>query len=180
MKAWFSLLKARTVLFFAVVLVAAGLVPVLYFVALVTWQFAAVFQAGSWVPLPATLLFTDHSLLQAGKAGPVLAFIPEFPWPWLASPGSLLPAHEAVAWVLSRLHVGLVFAIVGLAVMALGVLIALRQIALIREHKQREGDRLRRVRDYRREGSGADAWDGRREPFIGPGGTDRDADRRAA
>ena len=160
MKAWFSLLKARTVLFFAVLLVAAGLVPVLYFVALYVWQITLRLQAGSWVPFPATLLFSEHSL----------AFIPEFPW----------AAPKALASILDRLHLGLVFALPGLAVMALGVLIALRQIALIREHKQREGDRLRRVREYRQEGSGADAWDGRREPFIGPGGTDRDADRRAA
>lgn len=181
MNAWFPLLKARTALFFAVVLVVAGLVPVLYFVALVTWQFAALFQAGSWVPLPATLLFTDHSLLQAGKAAPVLAFIPEFSWAWLASPGSLLPAHEAVAWVLGRLHVGLAFALVGLAVMALGALSAFRQMALTRAHKQRNEGWLRRMQDYRDESSAADAVDGRREPFIGPGGIiGRDADRRAA
>jgi hypothetical protein len=133
MNAWFPLLKARTVLFFAVMLVVTGLVPVLYFVAIFVWQIAALFQAGSWVPFPATLL-----------------------------------------------HVGLVFALPGLAVMALGVLSALRQKAVIRAHKQREEDRLRRARDYRGGGSGADAWDGRREPFIGSGGIGRDADRRAA
>jgi hypothetical protein len=169
MKAWFSLLKARTVFSFAVVLVVAGLGAVLYFVALFVWQIALRVQAGSWVPFPATLLFSEHSL----------AFIPEFPW----------AAPEALASILDRLHLGLVFALPGLAAMALGVLVALRQKALIRALTQREEDRLRRVRDYRREGSAADAWDGRREPFIGPsgtepfigpGGTGRDADRRAA
>jgi hypothetical protein len=160
MKAWFSLLKARTVFFFAVVLVAAGLVPVLYLVALFVWQIAARVQAGSWVPFPATLLFSEHSF----------AFIPEFPW----------VAPKVLALILDRLHLGLVFALPGLVVMAFGVLVALRQKALIRALKQRAEDRLRRVREYRREGSGADYRDGRREPFIGPGGTDRDADRRAA
>jgi hypothetical protein len=133
MNAWFPLLKARTVLFFAVVLVVAGLVPVLYFVALSVGHSAALFQAGSWVPFPATLR-----------------------------------------------HVGLVFALPGLVVIALGVLGALRQKAVIRSLKQRKEDGLRRLRDYRREGGGADAQDGRREPFIGSGGTGRDADRRAA
>jgi hypothetical protein len=167
MNARFPLLKARTVLFFAVVLVLAGLVPVLYFVALFVWQIAAVFQARSWVAFPATLLFSEHSF----------AFIPELPW----------AAPKALAWILDRLHLGLVFALPGLAVMALGVLSARRQKAVIRAHKQRDGDGLRRVPDYRGEGDGADALDGRREPFIGPGGTligpgviPRDADRWAA
>lgn len=165
MNAWFPLLKARTVLFFAVMLVVTGLVPVLYFVAIFVWQIVALFQAGSWVPFPATLLFSEHSF----------AFIPEFPW----------PAPKALAWILDRLHLGLVFALPGLAVMALGIFGALGQKALIRAHKQREEDGLRRVRDYRPEGSAADSRDGRREPFIGPGGIGpdgigRDADRRAA
>ena len=160
MNAWFPLLKARTVFFFAAVLLVAGVVPVLYFLALFVWQIVALFQAGSWVPLPATLLFTEHSL----------AFIPGFPW----------AAPKALAWSLDRLHLGLVFALPGLAVMALGILGALRQKAVIRAHKEREEDRLRRLRDYRREDSAADAWDGRREPFIGPGGIGRDAERRAA
>jgi hypothetical protein len=160
MNAGSPLLKARTVLFFAVVLVVAGLVPVLYLVALFVWQIAAFFQAGSWVPYPATLLFSEHSL----------AFIPELPW----------AAPKALAGILERLHLGLVFALPGLAVMALGVVSATRQKALIRAHKQREADWLRRARNDRRDGSGPDAWDGRREPFIGPGSIARDADRRAA
>jgi hypothetical protein len=153
-------LKARTALFFAVALVVAGLVPVLYFMALFVWQVAALFLAGSWIPLPATLLFTGHSL----------AFIPEFSW----------AAPQGLAAILDRLHLGLVFALPGLAVMALGLLSALRQKAMLRANKQREEDRLRRMRDYRRDDSGPDARDGRREPFIGSGGIGGHTDRRAA
>lgn len=171
MNAGFPVLKARTVLFFAAVLMLAGLVPVLYLVALFVWQISALFQAGSWVPLPATLLFTDHSLLQAGKAAPVLPFIPEFPW----------AAHKAVVFVLDRVHVGLVPALLGCAIAALGALSALRQMAAIRAQKQRTEDRLRRVRDYRLSGSPADAVDDRREPFIGAaGGIPRNANQRVA
>jgi hypothetical protein len=178
MNAWFPLLKRKTVLLVGVALVVAGLVPVLYFLALFTWQFATLFQAGSWVALPATLLFIDHSLLQAGKADPVLSFVPQFPWAWLTSPESLLPAHTAVTWILGRVHLGLVFALVGLSIMGLGIVLALRQRAAIRAEKQRKEDRLRRVRDYRHESSRPDNVDGRREPFIGSGAIARNADRR--
>jgi hypothetical protein len=133
MNARFPLLKARTVLFFAVVLVLAGLVPVLYFMALLVGHIAPLFQTGSWVAFPATLL-----------------------------------------------HVGLVFALPGLGVVALGVFGVLRQKAVIRVYKEQEEDRLRRARDYRRDSSGPDDRDGRREPYIGSGGVGRDADRRAA
>jgi len=159
------MLKPRTMLFSAAVLVVAGLVPVLYFAGLVAWQISALVQAGSWVPLPAMLLFTNHSLAEAGKAAPALAFIPELPWAWLMSPESWLPAHTTVTWILGRLHVGLAFAVVGLAAMALGALGAFRQVAAIRAHRQRDEDRLRRVRDYLRDGP-VDSIDGRREPFI--------------
>lgn len=70
MNAWFPPLRAKAVLTFSLALVVAGLVPVLYCVGLVVWQAAALFQAGSWVPLPASVLFTDHPF----------AFIPKFPW----------------------------------------------------------------------------------------------------
>jgi hypothetical protein len=82
-------------------LTAGGLALVLYFAALFAWQLGVVFQGGGWVPLPATLLFTDQSLLDAGKAAQVLPFIPELPW----SP------NRVVTLVLERVHVGLVFAL---------------------------------------------------------------------
>jgi hypothetical protein len=77
MNAWFPLLKARTVLFFAVVLVVAGLVPVLYFVALLVLQIAALFQAGSWVPFPATLLQVGLFALP-GLAAMALGYLARF------------------------------------------------------------------------------------------------------
>jgi len=160
MNTWFPLLRIRTVLVSGVALVVAGLLPVLYFVALLVWQIISFFQAGSWVALPATLLFKQHSL----------PFIPEFPW----------AGHQAVALILDRLHIGLVFALVGIALMALGALSALRQIAVIRARKQREEDRVRRVRDYRREDNRIAPIDERMEPYIGSGGTARNANRRVA
>lgn len=149
-------MKARTALVFAMGLTAGGLALVLYFAALFAWQLSMLFQAGgSWVPLPATLLFTDQSLLEAGKASPVLPYIPELAW----SP------HRTVGVVLDRLHVGLVFALLGAGLMARGLLSTSRLAAAVRAERQRHEDRLRRVADYRR----ADvhtSLDGRREPFI--------------
>lgn len=139
MNAGYPLLKARTVLLFAGALVLAGLVSVLYFLALSAWKFVALYKGGSWLPLPARLPFTDHSL-----------------------------------------QLGLIFALVGVAITGVGILLALRQRGAIRVQKQRNEDRLRRVQDYRRESSRADDVDGRREPFIGSGGFGRNADRRVA
>jgi hypothetical protein len=149
-------MKARTALVIAMGLTAGGLTLAMYFAALFAWQLSMLFQAGgSWVPLPATLLFTDHSLLEAGKAAPVMPFIPELPW----SP------NRTVNLVLERLHVGLLFGLIGAALMARGLLVASRQAAALRVARQRHEDRLRRVADYRRTDAGT-SLDGRREPFI--------------
>lgn len=147
-------MKARTALVFAMGLTAGGLALVLYFAALFAWQLTAAFQAGgAWVPLPATLLFADQSLLEAGKAAAVLPYIPEFPW----------TAHRSVTVVLERLHVGLLFGLLGAALMARGLLSVSRWTAALRADRQRHADRLRRVADYRRADT---SIDGRREPFI--------------
>src|SRR5829696_8773981 len=69
-----AIMKARTALLFAMGLTAGGLALVLYFAALFAWQLGVVFQGGGWVPLPATLLFTDRSLLEVGKAAAVLPY----------------------------------------------------------------------------------------------------------
>jgi hypothetical protein len=84
----------------------------------------------------------------------VLPFIPELPW----SP------NRVVTLVLERMHVGLVFALLGAALTPLGLLSASRHAAALRADRQRHEDRLRRVADYRRTDAGT--IDGRREPFI--------------
>jgi len=172
-------MKARKVPVFGVALVVAGLVPVLYFLALFAWQMTASIEIRSWIALPATLLFIDLSPLQAAKAAPVLGFIPQFPWPWLTNPDAWLPLHGAVTWILTRVHVGLPFALVGLPVIALGVRAALRQRAVFRAQRQQYEDRLRRTRDYRLEDH-QDPLGERREPFIGAGSIAGYAERRVA
>lgn len=159
MNAWFPPRRAsaaRAALILSAALVVAGLVPLLYFVGLVGWQVVTLVQTGAWVALPVSLLFSGHSF----------AFIPQFAWPWLASPDSLLPAHAAIVWVVSRVHVGLVFGLAGLALGAAGVIGVLRYRAVIRARRHAREDRQRRVRDYRNDHSAAPTVDERLEPFI--------------
>ena len=162
MKAWFRLLKARTLLLLSAGVAIVGLVPVLYLLGLVAWQFSVRLEGGPWVALPTALMFTDHALLQAGKVAPVLAYIPQLPFDWAWT------THEAAVWILGKLHVGIVPALIGCAIMAVGISGVLRERVLIRIHKERKKDRVRRIEDYRREAGRTDAADdGRREPFIG-------------
>lgn len=156
MSTWFPPLRAKVMLAFWATLAIAGLAPVLYLAGLLAWQIATLFQRGSWVALPASFLLTEHSF----------AFLPALEWAWLMSPDSLLPAHTALMWILSRLHAGAIFGLLGLGMIALGVMGARRQYAAIRAQRQRTEERLRRVRDYQNEPRHAASFDGRREPFI--------------
>jgi hypothetical protein len=133
--------RARIALTASAVLVVAGAMPVLVLAGLLAWQVATLVQTGSWVPLPAILLFSD-SLLQTAESLP------------------------PVIWILSRVHVGLVFALAGAGMIAAGVLRVLRQRAAIRAQRQQKQDRQRRVWDYVRDDVPRDRLDGRREPFI--------------
>jgi hypothetical protein len=131
-------MKAWTALMFSAALAIAGALPVVCFVAVMAWQIVTLFQTRAWAPMPATLLM----------------------------PETLLPAHPAAMWVLDRLHAGVVPALLGLAIAAVGVRGVLRQRAAMRTQRQRTQDRLRRVDDYRRDDAANDTLDGRREPFI--------------
>jgi hypothetical protein len=170
MKARSRLRKARTAFWLAGLVVLIGLVPVLYFLALAGWQWSASLQAGKWIALPLSLAFSDHSLLQTAQAAPVLPYIPQLPW--IATP--------PVAAMLARVHVALIPALLGLLIIALGSLRALRQRAVMRALKQDNEDRVRRIRDYRRDDTQIEPIDERREPYIGTGSFDRSPDRRVA
>lgn len=82
--------------------------------------------------------------------------------------------YQTRSWVAPG-SLALLCGLAGLVGAALGVWGVFWQKAAIRVAKQREEDRLRRIRDYRRDSFGVDTLDGRREPYIG-----RDADRRVA
>ena len=145
MHAWFSPLRARASLFFSAALALAGLVPVAYFVGLFVWQVAVSMQAGKWIALPMSLLFTEHAY----------TFLPNLP----------LDLPSVLSAVLDRVHAGLLFGLVGLALVAVGLLGVVKQRAALRAYRQWREDRARRVDDYRRDDIHADSF-GRREPFF--------------
>ena len=173
MKSWLLARRIALGMLAAAALVIAGFAPVLYLAALLAWQLSNLLEAGTWVALPLTLAFTEHSLLQSGKASAVLPYIPQLIWPWLTSPDILVALHTPVALLLGKLHVALVSALVGLAVMALGALRAQRYMLAIRAEKERRADQLRRVDDYRLDEISPEPIDTRREPYLGTGGNRR-------
>lgn len=89
----------------------------------------------------------------------------------------LANSMQAGRWLAAdNLSLALLAAGAGLAALGLGAYLVLHQKAALRAQKQQHEDRLRRVRDYRRDpNSSFDTFDGRREPYIG-----RDANRRVA
>lgn len=75
----------------------------------------------------------------------------------------LASAPEELAWILERVHIGVPFAVLGILLLAMGVMMVLRQNEILRIEAQAAADRLRRVR-LGQYGDPAD----RREPYIGP------------
>ena len=123
-----------------------------------------------------TALMFSAALAVAG-ALPVLCLLALIVWQlgtlyltrsWTPLPATLLLPPDldpAALSVLARVHAGLVPALLGMGVAALGVRGVLRQRAAMRELKSSREDRLRRVQAYRTD-EPADRLDGRREPFI--------------
>jgi hypothetical protein len=157
-------------LFFAGVLALVGIVPVLYLLALLGWQFAGIFLWGTWVPLPAALLFLGEPT-SAGKAAAVLPFIPYVP--------GVQVTNSVAASILGNVHVAVIPALLGCAIVARALLGIFRQKARIHAIKLRAEDRVRRIDDYRRN-SAADHFGDRREPYIGSDNADDKPDRWAA
>lgn len=134
------MLKARTFWLFGIALALAGLVPVVSFVV--------------------------HSLLRGEIFAPMLEAVPRFSAPWLVAFEAALPLHKLKA-VPGGLLPGLVFAALGVGVMALGDLIVKRQATAMEEENRLREDRLRRARLYR---------DARVEPYLGAEAIDPDAE----
>jgi hypothetical protein len=151
MNAWLRL-KARVIWLFGTGLVVAGLLSVLYFIAVLCLQFSTGFELGSLRPAATTPWFPD------AKASRNIDSVPDLLAALLMKTEVWLTVQNAVAWMTSHMHVGLAVAVLGAIAMTVGVLVALRQMALLRTEKRRRNDRQRRVRQY---------GDDRLEPFIG-------------
>jgi hypothetical protein len=102
----------------------------------------------------AVFLFVGHSLVPAAR---------QFAPAWLTADLSL-----AVRGMRIGLDLGLILAVLGVGVMALGAIIVRWQTAALEFLKERKEDRLRRVSLYR---------DDKLEPYIGPAfGPGKDAE----
>jgi hypothetical protein len=99
-----------------------------------------------------------HFVLVVAGLLPVLYLVVLVTWPASA----LFRGHSPL--------VAAVLALAGIVITAAGMFGFVRQRARIDLEKQREEDRLRRVREYRRDESLSEIYDGRREPYIGAGG----------
>lgn len=160
MSAWVHLLKARILLFCSLGVVVIGLAPLSYLVGLAAWQLHVYLEAGTWITLPASLVFADRALLQGGSIAPVLGFIPHLAWGW--------SAHDVLRQIAGNVHIGVLPGLVGLCVIVVGISSLLRQRTLIRIHKERR-KALAQTLEGQRESSRVDpAFEGRREPVIGP------------
>ena len=134
----------------------AGALLVLHSVGLLAWQYFELIENKSWTALPARLWFVDQSGLTGSAAAPVLGFIPQWHWPWVSG-------QPVAAWILDRLHIGLLPAALGAALVWRGRIVIQRQTEAIRVYRQRKEDGMRRAQIYRRERPFADE---RKEPVL--------------
>jgi len=154
-------MKAWTALFVSFALILIGAAPVAYLLVLLMAQLIASIQIVGAVALPLAVLFTEPAALQASKAAAIVGLVPNLSSIWVAGPDS----PDALLWLLNKVHVAAIPTLLGLPLIAAGVLSIRRRRAEIRVHTQQNEDRLRRVRDYQQDDTVGDAL-GRREPFI--------------
>jgi hypothetical protein len=144
-------LKVWAIRLFGVSLALVGVLLVVQLAALLVWQYSIALDTRAWPRLPVGLLFADHSQLAAKAIAPVLPFIPELQWAWLSDPGNSSNTRAAATWLLDQVHIGLVPALLGVLLTLKGAMIFSRQRYALVVANRYDGDRLRRVGQYRKE-----------------------------
>lgn len=139
---------ARFNLVLAQALVILGLAPAACALALLGWQIFTWLHGSGWVPLPGRLL-VDESARQAPSLAGLAPFLPGVDWPWLDHPKILILPSRVLALVLNSLHIGVLVALAGLALVAWGRRLAARQAEMIEWQERLRADRLRRAAQYR-------------------------------
>ena len=129
-------------------LVILGLAPVACALALLGWQVFRWLHGGGWVPLPGRLL-VDASAREAPNLATLAPFLPGVDWPWLGHPTILILPTRVLAVILDGLHVGVLFALAGFALIAWGRALAARQTEVIEWQERLRADRMRRAAQYR-------------------------------
>jgi hypothetical protein len=139
---------ARATNLFAQALVILGLAPIAYALGLLAWQAVTWLHTGAWVPLPARLL-VDASALQAPQLAEIAPYLPGIDWGWANHPKALVLLGKTLGVLLDRVHVGVLAALAGYGVIALGRGLAARQSELVQWREQQRAERLRRAAQYR-------------------------------
>lgn len=131
----------------------AGLALVLQLAALLLWQYGIALQKPAWPRLPIGLLFADHAKLATTVIGPYLQYIPQLEWSWLANREATSATHAVAVWLVDKVHIGLVPALLGVPLLLGGGRLLLRQVHALAGARSYRADRLRRLEEYRREPS---------------------------
>ncbi len=139
---------ARFAPLLAQALVILGLAPFACALALLGWQVFTWLHGGGWVPLPGRLL-VDASARHAPSLAGLAPFIPGVDWPWLGHPKILVIPSRVLALILDRMHIGVLAALAGWALIAWGRALAARQAEVIEWQERLRADRLRRAAQYR-------------------------------
>jgi len=149
MNFWFQV-KARVAALLGLAVALAGLALVLQLAALLFWQYGIALQKASWPKLPIGLLFTDHAKLASTALAPYLEYLPRLEWSWLANRADTSAPHVAAVWLVDKVHIGLVPALLGVPLLLGGGKLVLRQIHALSGARRYRADRLRRLNQYRR------------------------------
>ena len=162
----------------------AGLALVLQLAALLLWQYGIALQKPSWPRLPIGLLFADHGKLATSALAPYLQYLPQVEWSWLANREDTSATHAFAVWLVYKVHIGLVPALLGLPLVLGGGKLLLRQVRGVAAARRYKVDRMRRVEQYRKgpleervepfdSTAGArtehrdERFESRKEPFLG-------------
>ena len=127
----------------------AGLALVLQLAALLLWQYGIALQKPSWPRLPIGLLFADHGKLATTALAPYLQYLPQVEWSWLANRADTSATHAVAVWLVDKVHIGLVPALLGLPLLLGGGKLLVRQVHGLAAARRYKVDRMRRVEQYR-------------------------------
>src|SRR3954468_9015236 len=150
---FWSQVRSCVAMLLGLIVALAGAALVLQLAALLLWQYGIALQKPSWPRLPIELLFADHAKLASTALAPYMEYIPRVEWSWLANREDTSATHAVVVWLLNKVHIGVVPALLGVALLLNGGKLLLRQISALDGARRYRADRLRRLREYRRQPS---------------------------
>ena len=96
------------------------------------------------------LLFTDHGKLAATALAPYLQYLPQLEWSWLANREDTSATHALAVWLVNKVHIGVVPALLGVPLLLGGGELLLRRMGALAGARRYRADRLRRLQEYRR------------------------------